>query len=104
MITVALDIKNILDDEILTQAAGCLKVMAHPVRLKIVDILLHGEFAVNEITQICNGRPHQICEHLRLMQSHGLLSSERRGRSVYYKIENPQLPGIISCIRTNCGV
>lgn len=100
---VDMDIENILDDEVLNQAADCLKVLAHPVRLKIVDILLQGEFAVNEITQICNGRPHQICEHLRLMQSHGLLSSERRGRSVYYTIANPQLPGIISCIRESCS-
>ncbi len=84
-------------------AAECLKVMAHPVRLRMVDILMQGEFAVHEIAALCETSPDQTCEHLRLMKGHGLLSSERHGRTVYYKIATPQLPGLIECIRKNCG-
>jgi hypothetical protein len=36
------------------------------------------------------------------MQGHGFLSSQRRGRSVYYRIVSPNLPGLIKCIRGNC--
>lgn len=88
----------------LDTAAACLKVMAHPVRLRIVDILMQGELSVGEIAKLCGVKPHQVCEHLRLMQSCGYLTSTRSARSVYYKIVSPNLPALIGCIRANCKV
>lgn len=93
---------ELLPGEMIEKAAECLKVMAHPVRLRIVDILMQGEFAVHEIAQMSKTSANQTCEHLRLLKGHGFLSSERRGRTVYYKIASPQLPGLINCIRSNC--
>ncbi|MFW6170358.1 MAG: ArsR/SmtB family transcription factor [Planctomycetota bacterium] len=95
---------ELVDYKLLHEAAGCLKVMAHPVRLRIVDILSQGEFSVNEIAEYCELRPHQACEHLRLMQSHGLLDSERRGRAVYYGVASPRLPKLLQCIKATCAV
>ena len=94
---------KLMDAEFLTQAADCLKVMAHPVRLRMVDILMQGEFAVREIAAACEISPSQTCEHLRLMKGHGFLSSQRRGKEVFYKIESPQLPSLLKCISANCG-
>jgi ArsR family transcriptional regulator, zinc-responsive transcriptional repressor len=94
---------DILPLDALAAAAACLKVLAHPVRLRIVDILLQGDFTVREIATMCDIQEHQICEHLRLMQNCGLLSSERHGRTVHYKVESPQLPSIVACVREHCG-
>ncbi len=93
---------NLPADDVLEEAAECLKVMAHPVRLKIVNVLMQGEFAVHEIAQLCQTSANQTCEHLRLLKGHGLLSSDRRGRTVYYKILSPRLPRLIECIGENC--
>ena len=86
----------------LEAAAECLKVMAHPVRLRIVDILMQADLPVHEIAALCELPPHQTCEHLRLLKGHGLLGSERRGRTVLYRIENPRLPRLLECIRSTC--
>ncbi|MHB0998974.1 MAG: ArsR/SmtB family transcription factor [Armatimonadota bacterium] len=94
---------DLLPMDVLTEAAACLKVMAHPVRLRIVDVLMQGEFAVHKIADMCGIKQHQVCEHLRLMQSCGFLSSRRDGRTVYYSIESNHLPALIGCIRSNCG-
>ena len=93
---------DMLEIEKLCRAANCLKVLAHPHRLRMVEILMQGQFPVNTIAQLCDLPPHQACEHLRLMQSHNLLGSVRNGRTVYYRISNPNLPEIIRCIRKNC--
>ncbi len=90
--------------DMLEAAAECLKVMAHPVRLRIVNVLMQGEFAVHEIADMCESTPNQTCEHLRLLKGHDLLSSERRGRTVYYRIKSPQLPSLLECIAKNCKV
>ena len=93
---------ELLPDEMLQKAAECLKVMGHPVRLRIVNILMQGEYAVHEIAEMSKTLPNQTCEHLRLLKGQGLLSSERRGRTVYYKIASQQLPALIQCIKKNC--
>ncbi len=97
------DKRSLLEMETLTMAAECLKVMAHPIRLRIVDILMQEELPVYELARLCQTSPDQTCEHLRLMKGHQLLTSERRGRTVFYKIASPNLPGLINCIRKNCG-
>lgn len=89
--------------EDLSQAAECLKVLAHPVRLRMVDILLQGEYAVREIAEFCGLPPNQACEHLRLLKGHGLLGSTRRGREVYYRVVSDRLPRLIDCIRSTCS-
>ncbi len=93
---------KMLPDKQYEKAAECLKVMAHPVRLKIVDILMQGDFAVHQIAELCDTSPNQTCDHLRLLKGHGFLTSIRQGRTVYYKILSPQLPGLLGCVRKNC--
>ncbi len=91
----------LLPQEALTKAAACLKVMAHPVRLRIVEILTQRDLSVRALAAICELPEHQVCGHLRLMQSCGLLSSERRGQSVHYRIASAHLPALLACARRN---
>src|SRR6056297_4171021 len=93
---------DLIDMKMLEGAAECMKVLAHPVRLRIVNILMQGEFAVHEIAKMCDVPPNVACEHLRLMRGQSLLSSERRGRTVYYKILSPRLPALLECISKHC--
>jgi ArsR family transcriptional regulator, zinc-responsive transcriptional repressor len=87
----------------LADATECLKILAHPLRLRIVDILMQGEFQVHQIAALCELPPHQASEHLRLLQGRGLLAGQRRGRSVYYRIADPRLPALIGCVRNTCS-
>jgi DNA-binding transcriptional ArsR family regulator len=95
--------QNGMSMESLRQAAECLKVVAHPVRLKMIELLLTGPLPVGALAQRCGLAAHSACGHLRLMQGHGLLSSRRRGRCVYYNVLAPQLRGILRCIKANCA-
>jgi ArsR family transcriptional regulator, zinc-responsive transcriptional repressor len=94
---------KLLPMELLEDAAECLRVMAHPVRLRIAEILTQGEFPVHEIAAMCELPPNQASEHLRLMKGRGLLGSRRRGRVVYYAVASPRLPGLLKCIHSTCG-
>ena len=93
---------KLLPPKTLEMAAQCLKVMAHPVRLRIVDILIQGQVSVGTIAELCGLPPNQASEHLRLMKGCGLLDSVREGRVVYYKVANPSLPGLLACVRSTC--
>jgi DNA-binding transcriptional ArsR family regulator len=93
---------DLLPLEMLEEAAECIKVLGHPIRLRMVEILMQGEFPVHEIAELCQLPPHQACEHLRILKGHGLLGSHRRGRLVFYEIVDPRLPRLLNCIRAAC--
>jgi DNA-binding transcriptional ArsR family regulator len=82
----------------LEQAAACLKTLAHPVRLRMVQMLLRGRYTVGELAQACGIPSHMASEHLRLMQRSGLLTSEKDGRKAFYRIAEPHLANIMACV------
>ncbi len=94
---------KLMDVNVLRCASECLKILGHPARLLIIDILMQDRLSVNEISEICSLPQNQISEHLRLMKSHKLLDSKRDGKMVYYEITDPNLPGIVKCIKKNCN-
>ena len=87
----------------LEQAAECLKTLAHPHRLRMVQMLLRGRYTVGELAQACDIPSHMASEHLRLMQRCGFMISEKDGRNVFYQIAEPHLANIMSCIEARFG-
>ena len=86
--------------EAFAEAAECLKTLAHPVRLRMVQLLLHGRYTVGEIAEDCGIPDNVASEHLRLMQRCGFFSSQRDGRRVFYQVAEPHLENIINCVES----
>jgi DNA-binding transcriptional ArsR family regulator len=89
--------------EALAQAAECLKTLAHPHRLRMIQMLLHGRYTVGELAEACGVPSHMASEHLRLMQRCGLLKSEKDGRKAYYRIAELHLANIMACVEARFG-
>lgn len=87
----------------LEQAAECLKTLAHPHRLRMIQMLLQGEFTVGELAEACGIPSPMASEHLRLMQRCGFLTSEKAGRKVFYRIAEHHLANILACIEDRFG-
>jgi len=84
--------------EALGQAAECLRVLAHPHRLRMIQLLLSGDYTVSELAESCELPTAMASEHLRLMQRCGFLSSVKDGRKVFYHVVEPHLKSIMRCI------
>lgn len=91
------------DLESLEQAAECLKTLAHPHRLRMVQMLLRGRYTVGELAEACNIPSHMASEHLRLMQRCGFMTSTKDGRNVYYEIVELHLANLMACIEARFG-
>ncbi len=87
----------------LEQAAECLKTLAHPHRLRMVQMLLRGRYTVGELADACGIASHMASEHLRLMQRCGFMTSEKDGRKAYYQIAEPHLANLMACIEARFG-
>ena len=88
------------DPAAFAQAAECLRTLAHPVRLRMVQLLLHGRYTVGELAEDCDIPSNVASEHLRLMQRCGFFTSERDGRRVYYQVAEPHLQNIMDCVQS----
>jgi ArsR family transcriptional regulator, zinc-responsive transcriptional repressor len=91
---------KLIDLDTLAQAAECLKTLGHPHRLRMVQMLLEGRYTVGQLAEACEISSPMASGHLRLLQHCGLLSQERVGREVYYRVAQPCLRDIIHCIET----
>lgn len=84
--------------ESLGEAAKCLRTLAHPHRLRMVQMMLRDEHTVGALAQACGIPSHMASEHLGKMKDRGLLQAERRGRQIFYQIAEPHLANIMACV------
>lgn len=88
-----------LDPDLLETAAKVLRVLAHPHRLKLVELMIEGEYSVGELAEELGLAPAAVSQHLNLMRAHGIVDAERADRSVYYRVINPNAANLIDCLR-----
>ncbi len=89
--------------ENLALAAECLKTLAHPHRLRMVQMLLQGRYTVGELAEACEIPSHMASEHLRLMQRCGFLQSRKEGRCAYYEVAEAHLANLLECVEARFG-
>src|SRR5450631_2025508 len=65
-----------------------LKSLADPCRLRLVAVLLRGEFTVQELTRIFGMGQSRISRHLKILTGAGVLSVKRQGTWSYYRAGN----------------
>ena len=94
---------RLTDLDALAQAAECLRVLAHPHRLRMVQMMLRGEYTVGELAEACELPTAMASEHLRLMQRCGFLNSEKQGRNVFYRVIDPHLQNLMKCVEERCN-
>lgn len=86
---------NIMNNEYLRErlerAARCLKVLAHPVRLRIIHLLGEGECSVQELERQVGVSQSNISQHLNLLKDKEILESRRVAQQVFYRLKNPRV-------------
>jgi ArsR family transcriptional regulator len=88
-----------IDQARIERAAAVLKTVAHPLRLRIVELLESGDKSVNELKELLGVTQPLTSQHLSQMRMRGVLGSRREGTLVYYSIANPDVVKVIHCIR-----
>jgi DNA-binding transcriptional ArsR family regulator len=90
-----------LSVETLARAAQVLRLLAHPHRLKVIELLEAREDGapVHEIAHRLRLPPAATSQHLNHMRRVGLVAARRSGRTVRYRIADARSLRILNCIR-----
>jgi ArsR family transcriptional regulator len=78
--------------------AEILKVLGHPIRLKIVAGLMSESCNVKKIWE-CLGLPQAtVSQHLALLKNKGIIEGQRNGVEVFYRVTSNAAKEIVSAI------
>ena len=78
-----------------------LKALAHPIRLKILEVLLDNEYCVNDVSRALNIPQSISSHHLTILKNNGIVHSHKQGARAYYIVKDDLTKGIISILRKN---
>ncbi|MGD9548379.1 MAG: ArsR/SmtB family transcription factor [Candidatus Krumholzibacteriia bacterium] len=85
---------------LLDARAEVFKALGHPTRLAIVDMLAGGERCVCEIDEYIDADMSTVSRHLAVLRNVGILSSEKRGNQVFYRLECPCITSFYTCVES----
>jgi ArsR family transcriptional regulator, virulence genes transcriptional regulator len=82
---------NSVQKDLYRRHADFCKVIAHPTRLQIIDILHDGEMSVTDLATKIQVAVGNLSQHLNLMKQRRVLASRKEGNSVIYRLANPKM-------------
>jgi ArsR family transcriptional regulator len=81
-----------------TTEAEILKVLGHPIRLKIVAGLCTHECNVKHIWECLELPQATVSQHLALLKHKGIIEGKRDGVEVHYSVINPLAKKLITML------
>ncbi|MSR21596.1 MAG: ArsR family transcriptional regulator [Gemmatimonadetes bacterium] len=89
-----------VNPELLRRAAEIIKLLGHPERLKIVEVLESGEATVSDIQEQLGMAQAIVSQHLAKLRGAGVVAARREGVHVFYQLTEEKVHHILRCIRT----
>ncbi|MEO3786268.1 metalloregulator ArsR/SmtB family transcription factor [Actinocorallia sp. B10E7] len=84
----------VLGEEEAAELAQVFKALADPVRLRLLNLIAAsegGEACVCDLTGLFELSAPTISHHLKVLRQAGLITGDRRGTWVYYRVVPPAL-------------
>ncbi|WP_457600837.1 ArsR/SmtB family transcription factor [Hydrogenivirga sp.] len=82
---------TVANEEKLEELAEFFKALSHPVRLKIISILIEGKQCVKNLGEVLNMSQPSVSQHLSILRSRGIVGWKREGSIICYYIKDDRI-------------
>ena len=89
-----------LENTNLQELSTIFKVLSHPLRLKIVLLLLSGDHCVCELVDVLKEKHNLISHNLIILKDNNMIEPYNRSKYKYYRLNSDAI-SIIRCINEN---
>jgi len=79
------------------------KILMHPTRLAILDVLRDGEQCVCHLEAVLALRQAYISQHLMVLRESGLVADRRDGWNIFYRACKPEIYLVIDAMKAFSG-
>jgi len=83
--------------------ADLLRILSHPTRLALLEMLRDGEECVCHMTAVLGLRQAYVSQQLIALRQAGLVEDRRDGWRIYYHVTRPETFAIIDAARAAAG-
>ncbi|MBM7504549.1 ArsR/SmtB family transcription factor [Agromyces aurantiacus] len=86
--------------------ANLFKGLAHPLRVRVLEVLAaepDDETPVAALLQATGLEASHLSQHLAVLRNYGLVTAERRGNQVGYRLAYPQVADLLRVARSLLG-
>lgn len=73
-----------------------LKALGHPIRYKIIKFLFEGPKCVCKLNEDVEFSQSNLSQHLRILKDAGLVTSEKMGLNIHYRLSSEEVKNIIA--------
>ena len=91
-------------DEVFSTAAELFKLLATPIRLKIISALCRAEKYVSQLLQDVATTQPNMSQHLASLYRAGVLAKRRDATQIYYRIGNDRAAALCRAVCTQIAV
>jgi DNA-binding transcriptional ArsR family regulator len=91
--------KQISENDSYEQQAQMLKVLTHPARLAILDILRDGEHCVCHMEAHLGYRQAYLSQQIAVLREAGLIMDRREGWNIFYRVTDPRIYTILDAVQ-----
>jgi ArsR family transcriptional regulator len=81
----------LMEDMVYKVKADFLRALSYQARLKVVEILKHGEKSVGALVKALGVEQSTLSRHLLALREAGILTSRQERTTVYYAIRDPDI-------------
>jgi len=89
----------LIEDEKIDLVAGLMKAMAHPLRLKILCLLLDGEMSVGRLQEEVKTTNANVSQHLTILRHQGIVACRRDANCIYNRIGDTRITELLLTLR-----
>jgi DNA-binding transcriptional ArsR family regulator len=75
------------------------KALAHPVRIRILEILVHGERSVRELQETLGVDQPTVSQQLAVLRAKNIVEAHKAGTAVRYSVRDPVLRELLEVTR-----
>lgn len=79
--------------------AEFLRALAHPVRIRVLELLSEGERSVGELVKEIGIEPSHLSQQLGVLRTRGVVAARRDGSTVYYSAKDPRIFRLLAVAR-----
>ncbi|MBT2570048.1 metalloregulator ArsR/SmtB family transcription factor [Planococcus sp. ISL-110] len=75
------------------------KALAHPLRIRILEILAEGDKSVNEIQQLVESEGSTVSQQLTVLKAKNIVTGTKEGNRVIYSLRDPMIKELLDVAR-----
>jgi DNA-binding transcriptional ArsR family regulator len=86
-------------DDLQVFKAGFFRALAHPARIRILELLVRGDRTVQELQEALRLDQPVVSQQLAVLRSNNIVSSRKEGVSVRYAVRDPLIGELLDTAR-----